>query len=170
MIQLWVNLPRTHKMSAPRYQSLTSANIPIGKLDEQGSHIRIIAGNWNGHTGGAQTVTPIELYDLRLKTGAHFDLNVPAGMNTALFLLKGAISIEGRSMEGEAKLALFSTTGESILIDARADSTILVLAGEPIDEPVAQMGPFVMNSRPELLQAVEDYRSGRMGHLTPPPQ
>ncbi len=170
MIQLWVNLPRSHKMSAPRYQSLTSANIPNAKLDEQGSEIRIIAGNWNDHPGGAQTVTPIELYDLRLKKGAHFDLKIPAAMNTALFLLKGAISIEGKSIEGEAKLALFSMTGESIMIGAQADSTILVLAGEPIDEPVAQMGPFVMNSRPELLQAVEDYRSGKMGHLTPTPR
>ena len=88
-------------------------------------------------------------------------------MNSALFLLKGGISIEGKSIEGEAKLALFSITGEHITLDARADSTILVLAGEPIDEPVAQMGPFVMNSRPELLQAVEDYRSGKMGHLAP---
>ena len=167
MIQLWVNLPRSHKMSPPRYQSLTNATIPTEKLDEQGSHIRIIAGNWNGHAGGAQTVTPIELYDLSLKTGAHFDLKLPAGMNAALFLLKGAISVEGKPIEGEAKLALFSMTGEHITLDAPADSTILVLAGEPIDEPVAQMGPFVMNSRPELLQAVEDYRSGKMGHLAP---
>lgn len=164
MIQLWVNLPRAYKMAEPRYQTLTAADIPEVKLDELGSQLRVIAGEWAGKSGPAKTFTRIELYDVRLKAGATLDLRLPK-MNSSLFLLHGILSLNATNFEGDAKIAVFSDAGEAIHVEAREESTFLVLAGTPIDEPVAQQGPFVMNSREELVQAVEDYRSGRMGHL-----
>ena len=165
MIQLWVNLPRAFKMTEPRYQTLTAADIPEVKLDDGGSLLRVIAGEWNGKSGPAKTFTPIQLYDVRLKSGAKLDLNIATTMNSSLFLLKGKLTVNTVAFEGQAKLAVLSGDGESIAVEAGEDSTFLVLAGTPIDEPVAQHGPFVMNTRAELLQAVEDYRSGKMGHL-----
>ena len=165
MVQLWVNLPRSNKMSAPRYQTLTSDSIPEIKLDAVGSSIRVIAGNFNGSAGPAKTFTPIELYDLKLNAGGAVKLQMPHDMNTSLFLLKGNVTANSHRLEGEAKLAVFSLSGETIEVAAQEDSTLLVLAGNPIDEPVVQHGPFVMNTREELVQAVDDYRSGKMGHL-----
>jgi quercetin 2,3-dioxygenase len=165
MIQLWVNLPRAFKMTEPRYQTLTAADIPVAILDDAGSLLRVIAGEWNGNSGPAKTFTPIQLYDVRLKPGAKLDMRLPPAMNTSLFLMKGALSTDGSLLEGQAKLAVFSAEGETVALEALEDSAFLVLAGTAIDEPVAQQGPFVMNTRQELLQAVEDYRSGKMGHL-----
>ncbi len=165
MIQLWVNLPRSYKMSAPRYQTLTKDSISEVELDSAGSKLRVIAGNWNGAEGPAKTFSPIELYDLQLKPGGVVNLQMPMGMNTSLFLLKGSIKANSHLLKGEAKLAVFSLSGTSILVEAHENSTFLVLAGKPIEEPVVQHGPFVMNTREELVQAVDDYRSGKMGHL-----
>ena len=164
MIQLWVNLPRVHKMDPPRYQTILSRAIPAVPVDDSGSVVRVIAGQFQGRLGAAQTFSPIQLLDLHWKAGAMADL--PADGNTSVFLLKGALLINGtETCRGEAKLALFSSAGSTITLEALEDSTALVLNGQPIDEPVARQGPFVMNTRHELMQAVEDYRAGKMGHL-----
>ena len=165
MIQLWVNLPRALKMSAPRYQELPEARIPKVEFAGGGS-ARVIAGELNGVRGPARTFTPVTLLDVRLKAGETAELPLPAGFNTAVFLLRGSVALNsGAKLEGEAKIALLDPDGELLVIDARQDSLLLVLAGEPIDEPVASYGPFVMNTRAELIQAVEDYRAGKMGRL-----
>jgi redox-sensitive bicupin YhaK (pirin superfamily) len=167
MIQLWVNLPKAYKMSTPRYQGIASEQIPVVEL-APGAVARIIAGELNGVTGAARTVTPLNVFDLRLQAGSRAEISLPHGHNAGVVLLRGEIQLNSaEALRGEAQLALLSADGDSVVIEARADTTLLLLSGEPIHEPVASYGPFVMNTQGEIRQAVEDYRAGRMGHLEP---
>ena len=164
MIQLWVNLPKQYKMSKPRYQTLLAADIPSIQLDKGVG--RVIAGQWNGQTGPAKTFTPVNLFDIRLNPGGKAALNLTEGHTAAIFLLSGGVKINGATdLTGEAQLAVLDPTGEDVEIEALENSKLLVMSGEPIREPIAHHGPFVMNTREELAQAVEDFRAGRMGHL-----
>ena len=165
-IQLWVNLPRSSKMSAPGYQTIVNDEIPVVQLDGGAGTLRVIAGSVRGAKGPAKTFTPIELYDLRLRAGHSMPLQIPNGYNVGLLILSGQASVEGSHRLTEAELAVFVSTGEPVTIIAKEDATILVMAGEAIDEPVARYGPFVMNTKAELVQAVNDYQSGKMGHLS----
>jgi redox-sensitive bicupin YhaK (pirin superfamily) len=165
MIQLWVNLPKAYKMSPPRYQGISSEQIPIAELGT-GAYARIIAGELSGVKGPARTFTPVNVFDVRLKAESRAELSVPAGHNTGLVLLRGDLALNSaKPLRGEAQLAVLSQGGDSVLLEAKADSIVLVLSGEPIHEPVASRGPFVMNTEAELRQAFEDYRAGKMGHL-----
>jgi redox-sensitive bicupin YhaK (pirin superfamily) len=165
MIQLWVNLPRALKMSKPRYQTLLEGQIPTVEFPG-GGYARVIAGELHGVKGPASTFTPVNLLDVRLTAGQTASLELPAAFNTAVFLLRGGVALNSSSIvEGEAKIALLDRDGELLTIEARQDSVLLVLSGESIDEPVASYGPFVMNTRAELAQAVDDYRAGKMGRL-----
>ena len=164
MIQLWVNLPRAHKMSAPGYQNIEQQQIPA--VDFAGGRLRVIAGEFEGARGPAKTFTPVNLFDAEIKGGGRAEVAIPAGFTAAVVLRKGSLLVNGEhKLEGEAKIATFEETGDRISIEAAKDSTLLILCGEPIREPVASYGPFVMNTEAELRQAVEDYRAGRMGHL-----
>jgi len=165
MIQLWVNLPRILKMGAPRYQTLLHDAIPQSNLGGSGGLIRIIAGEYQGMKGPAKTFTPVHLFDLRLQAGHQVELNLPAGFNTGLFVLSGGLVLNGLEKVGEAEMALCDPNGTRVQLQATEEATVLVLSGEPIHEPVARMGPFVMNTEDELVQAVNDYRAGKMGHL-----
>jgi redox-sensitive bicupin YhaK (pirin superfamily) len=165
MVQLWVNLPKTQKMSKPRYQGITKAQIPVIEL-EGGGHARVIAGELLGRLGPAKTFTPVNLFDVILKAGERFELPLPDGHNAAVVLRKGDVLINGTDkLSGEALIAPLSEEGDAVTLEAKADTQLLILSGEPIAEPVASYGPFVMNTREELAQAMEDYRAGRMGHL-----
>jgi redox-sensitive bicupin YhaK (pirin superfamily) len=165
MVQLWVNLPKAQKMSKPRYQGLLKEQIPVVQLGEGGT-ARVIAGELNGAKGPAQTFTPVNVFDVRLNAGSVAQLSLPEGHNAGIVLLRGSIQVNTtQTVEGEAKLALLSAEGEAVLLYAKQDSILLVLSGEPIDEPVASYGPFVMNTRDEIRQAVSDYGAGKMGHL-----
>ena len=164
MVQLWVNLPAAYKMSPPGYQNLLREQIPT--VDPEGGTLRVIAGQYGGARGPARTFTPVNLFDMRLAAGRKAELNLQAGFHTALVLLKGNLLLNGaQTLEGEAKIATFDAQGEQVGIEAREDTSFLVLNGEPIREPVASYGPFVMTTEAELRQAVEDYRARRMGHL-----
>jgi len=165
-IQLWVNLPRSRKMSAPGYQTILNAQIPNVELVGGAGHLRVIAGIFQGHKGPARTVTPVELYDLTLRAGGRAELSFPDGHNTSLFVLQGLVSANGSSDAGEAELIVCKRHGASVVIEAREDSRLLILSGQPIGEPIARYGPFVMNTKLELIQAVEDYKAGKMGHLS----
>ncbi|MGH7219134.1 MAG: pirin family protein [Nitrospiraceae bacterium] len=165
-IQLWVNLPKSSKMSAPGYQTIVNDQIPVVQLDGGTGSLRVIAGSVGGAKGPARTFTPIELYDLRLLAGHSIPLQIPNGYNVGLLILSGQVSVEGSHRLTEAELAVFTSTGEPVTIIAKEDATILVMAGEAIDEPVARYGPFVMNTKAELVQAVNDYQAGKMGHLS----
>jgi len=165
-IQLWVNLPKASKMSTPGYQTIVNDQIPVVQLDGGAGSLRVIAGSVGGAKGPAKTFTPIELYDLRLRAGHSMPLQIPNGYNVGLLILSGQASVEGSHRLTEAELAVFVSTGEPMTIIAEEDATILEMAGEAIDEPVARYGPFVMNTKAELVQAVNDYQAGKMGHLS----
>jgi redox-sensitive bicupin YhaK (pirin superfamily) len=165
-IQLWVNLPKAVKMSSPRYQTLVSSAIPTVDLDGGAGSLRVIAGEFHGTKGPANTFSPVHLYDLRLKAGHRIDLPLPEGFNSSLFVLHGEVTLNGAQDVREVEIALLKQEGERVSIEAKRDATVLVLSGKPIAEPIARYGPFVMNTRDELIQAVQDYQAGKMGHLS----
>jgi quercetin 2,3-dioxygenase len=165
-IQLWVNLPRAQKMSTPRYQTILNADISKVELEGGAGRLRVIAGTAQGQKGPAHTVTPIELYDLELVAGHRAELNLPDGHNTSIFVVQGLVSVNGSRDAGEAELFVCRRNGSLVAIEAKSDSRILLMSGEPIDEPIARHGPFVMNTKAELVQAVNDYQAGKMGHLS----
>ena len=167
MVQLWVNLPGAVKMSPPRYQALSKETIPSSALPNGGGQVRVIAGECHGARGPARTFTPVHLYDLRLNAGHRVTLTLPEGFNTSLLVLKGEVVVDGHTAK-DAEFVLLDPKGEEFSVEATGDAALLVLGGEPILEPVVGYGPFVMNTQDEVRQAVEDYRSGRMGHLTAP--
>jgi redox-sensitive bicupin YhaK (pirin superfamily) len=164
MIQLWVNLPKIHKMTTPRYQGITSAEIPKVAFGDD-SYARVIAGELQGVKGPAKTFTPVNVFDVRLAAGAKAEIELGEGHHTAVVLLRGGVSVNGSNVHGAAQLAVLSPAGETVAIEAKEESTLLILSGEPINEPVASYGPFVMNTQDEIRQAIEDYQSGKMGHL-----
>jgi quercetin 2,3-dioxygenase len=165
MVQLWVNLPAAYKMSKPKYQAIVDEQIPSVELgpDVKG---RVIAGELNGVKGPAQTFTPVNIFDIQMEAGGRGELNLPAGHNSAIVLLRGDVIVNSATaLEGEALIAPLGSSGDGIRLEARKQSLILVLSGAPINEPVASYGPFVMNTDAELRQAFADYEAGRMGHL-----
>jgi redox-sensitive bicupin YhaK (pirin superfamily) len=161
MVQLWVNLPAKDKMSAPRYQEISDGTIPAVALGADGSIARIIAGAYNGTKGPARTVTPLNLWDLRLAAGHRTELTLPDGHTTIVLVLKGSVAVNGGETVNAAELALFERAGERIALEARADSTLLLMSGQPIDEPIVGYGPFVMNTQAEIDQAMADFQAGR---------
>jgi len=168
MVQLWVNLPKAHKLSKPRYQGLTNENIPHVRLGGAG-YARVIAGELNGTQGPAKTFTPVNVFDVRLKAGTKTELALPVGHNGAVVLLHGDVLLNSADeLKGEAKIGWLSSEGDRITLEIKEDTVLLVLSGEPIKEPVMSYGPFVMNTREEILQAVADYQAGKMGHLEAP--
>jgi redox-sensitive bicupin YhaK (pirin superfamily) len=157
-IQLWVNLPAKYKMIAPHYQSITNDKIPVVKLDENGSVLRVIAGDYQGTKGPAATYTPINLWDLRLLAGQTVELDIPEDYTTMLFALKGSVKINNSATMNDVELAFFERKGKTILLSALKEATLMVMSGVPIDEPIAGYGPFVMNTEEEIRQAIEDFR------------
>ena len=165
-IQLWVNLPKAFKMTSPRYQTLVKEDIPVVDLGGGAGQLRVIAGTFRGVSGPAKTFSPVHLYDLRLTAGHQVDVALPEGFNSSLFVLRGQVVVNGAQHVGEVELALLGQRGERVTLEAKQDTTLLVLSGQPIHEPVARYGPFVMNTRDEIIQAVHDYQAGKMGHLS----
>jgi redox-sensitive bicupin YhaK (pirin superfamily) len=165
VVQLWVNLPRAVKMSPPRYQTLLKDAIPVVVLPDGSGSVRVIAGQHGGVRGPAETFTPINLYDLRLRAGHRLTLTLPDGFNTGILVLRGELVVNGSHPAGEAEFVLFDPLGDQVAVEAAQDATLLLLSGEPIREPIASRGPFVMNTQEELVQAMNDYRAGKMGHL-----
>lgn len=165
MVQLWVNLPARFKKSPPGYQDVVETATPVVSLADGAGKVRVIAGEFEKEKGPARTFTPIELWDLRLRAGKVANLRVPAGQSTALLFLRGGARVNGSRAVDEGELAVLDRDGETLSIEAGADSTILLLSGAPIDEPVVGYGPFVMNTEGEIRQAMLDYQAGRMGHL-----
>jgi redox-sensitive bicupin YhaK (pirin superfamily) len=165
MVQLWVNLPAAHKMSAPRYQGIVAAQIPSVSLPAAAGQLRVIAGEFAGHRGPAQTFTPMNVWDLRLERGHSAVLPIPAGHTSAVVVLRGAVRAGPEHRAAPAELMVFSPQGDAVELSADVDSVVLVLSGEPINEPIAGMGPFVMNTREELAVAVADFQAGRFGRM-----
>ncbi|MEO8224125.1 MAG: pirin family protein [Gammaproteobacteria bacterium] len=170
MLQLWVNLPTRHKMTAPRYQALLDADIPAVVLPGGAGTVRVIAGTFGAApdtvaTGPARTVTPINLLDVRLAAGGRLRLPLAAGTTAALYVLKGGIQVNGREQAAATDLVLLDREGADAEITATGAATLLVMNGEPINEPISGYGPFVMNTPAEIQQALADFRSGRLATL-----
>jgi len=164
MVQLWVNLPAKDKMTPPAYQAITRNMIPEVVLE--GGRARIIAGELGGTKGPARTFTPINLWDVRLDADAEIILPLPDGHNAMVAVLSGHVTIDGSGV-GEAEIARLSANGEGVAIRADGDAVLLIMTGEPIDEPVFGHGPFVMNTEGEIRQAIADFNSGRFGAMAP---
>jgi len=164
VLQLWVNLPAKSKMTAPRYQTLLRRDIPVVDLPEDGGSVRVIAGEFGGVSGPARTFTPINLFDLRLRSGRRVQLALRDGCSAALFILKGGVLVNGEAA-GEGELVVFRREGDAAELEATSDATVFVMNGEPIDEPISGYGPFVMNTPEEIRQAIADMHTGRLGKI-----
>jgi quercetin 2,3-dioxygenase len=165
MVQLWVNLRAQDKRAPAGYQTLLKGQIPKVALPQDAGTVRVIAGDYDGKRGPAKTFTPIHLWDVQLRAGTKAELPLPDGHTSLFLVIKGEVSVSGGRAAVEGDLAIFDRTGYGIELAARTESRLLVMAGEPIDEPVVGHGPFVMNSRAEIQQAFEDYQLGKMGQL-----
>jgi quercetin 2,3-dioxygenase len=167
MVQLWVNLPARDKMSEPHYQAIVDRQIPSVALPEGAGRVRVIAGDYDGHEGPARTFTPMNVWDIRLGRGKQAAFTLPEGHTTAVVVLHGSVRVNGEVV-GEAQVALLDRAGDSVRLEAGEDATVLLLAGEPIDEPIVGHGPFVMNTKAEIVTAIEDFNAGRFGRIAEP--
>lgn len=165
MMQLWVNLPARHKMAKPRYQTILDASIPRVALDDDAGTLRVIAGEFEGQRGPAETFTPIEVWDLRLADGRSVTLRTPEGHTTAIVPMQGRAIVNGAKAAGASQLVRLARDGGEFTVKAEGELSALVLAGEPIAEPVVGYGPFVMNSEREIAAAFADFQSGRFGQM-----
>ena len=165
MAQLWVNLPAEHKMSAPRYQTILDAEIPQVQLAADAGSVRVIAGSFDGRDGPAATFSTLNVWDVRLRAGRTTRLLLPEGHTAALAVLRGSITANGSRVVGGAELVVLDRTGDEVLIEAGADSTLLLLSGAPLEEPVVGYGPFVMNTRQEIETAIRDFQRGSFGRM-----
>jgi len=165
MVQLWVNLPARDKMATPGYQSILSADIPPVDLPGDAGSLRVIAGEFDGAKGPARTFTPVNVWDMRLNRDASIELDLPEGHNAAIVVLTGHVTVGGTQAAGEAEVVLLGKDGAGTTIDADGNAMLLVLTGEPIEEPIVGYGPFVMNSEAEIRQAIDDFNKGEFGRM-----
>lgn len=165
MVQLWVNLPAKDKLSPPKYQSIVDARIPRVPLSGGAGTARVIAGELQGVRGPASTFTPINAWDLDLLSHQTVNLPLVSGHTALAVVQSGTIEVE-KTLLKAGELALFDRTGGPVAVQCSAAARVLVLTGEPLQEPVVGQGPFVMNTREQIREAILDYQSGKMGRLT----
>jgi redox-sensitive bicupin YhaK (pirin superfamily) len=165
MVQLWVNLPAKDKMSPPGYQTLLDGEIPSVALADCGGRVRVIAGEYAGARGPAKTFTPINIWDARLTAGGKVEFALPEGHTLALLVQRGSVRVHSGESAGASQFVLFAREGGSIAVEAETDAKLLLLSGAPIDEPVVQYGPFVMNTEDEIRQAIVDFNAGKFGDI-----
>ena len=163
MVQLWVNLPSQYKMSAPKYQAIKNADIP--RYTSEGVEIEVIAGDYKGVAGAASTFSPVNMLNVKLSKGATADFSFPAHYNTAVLVIEGNVLVNNTDEAPTDHFVLMENDGETFKVTAQDDAIVLVLSGEPLNEPIVAYGPFVMNTREEIVQAFEDVRAGKFGHL-----
>lgn len=164
MVQLWVNLPKKYKSTPAHYQPITADQMGKVELADGKGVVNVIAGELNGVKGPAATYSPVNLFDIKLKKEGELFTSLPAGYNTALLVINGSVLVNGEKAK-EHSFVLFKNEGEDISIRAVEDSVVLLLSGEPIDEPIASYGPFVMNTQQEIYEAVQDFQAGKFGVL-----
>ena len=165
MVQLWVNLPAKYKMSQPKYQGLTNDQISKYQIPNGGGIIEVIAGGYNNVKGAASTFTPVHLLNAKLNKGTKESFSFPSHYNTSLLVIEGSIKINDMQTAAADHFVLFENKGEDFTVEALENSIVLILSGEPIKEPIASHGPFVMNTQEEIVQAFEDYNNGAFGEL-----
>ena len=165
MVQLWVNLPAKDKMSSPKYRGIKKSELQQFALPNDTGVIEIIAGSYQNKKGSASTFSPIEMYNAHLNNGAKATFNFAAHYNTGIVVIECKIKVNGNEMANTDQFIHFKNEGEEIEVEALADSVILILSGEPIDEPITAYGPFLMNNPEEIQQAIADYNNGKFGYL-----
>jgi hypothetical protein len=164
MVQLWVNLPKKDKLTPAHYQAITKEQMIKVELPDDKGIVNVIAGTFNGIKGSAQTYSPVNLFDIKLKKGGEVITSLPSEYNTAILLINGKAEVNGE-IANEHSFVLFKNSGEEITIKAVEDSVLLVLSGEPLNEPIASYGPFVMNTQQEIMESIEEFQSGKFGVL-----
>ncbi len=164
MVQLWINLPAKDKMGKPKYQAIKQTEVAKVSLVDQGGNIEVISGNYQGVTGNADTFTPIQMYNTRINQGGKVKFSFPANFNTGMMMIQGSIVVNGEKV-GVNNFIYFENAGTEIEIEALESSILLVLSGEPINEPIVHYGPFLMNTEGEIEQAISDYNQGKFGYL-----
>lgn len=163
MVQLWVNLPAKDKMSTPKYQAIENSNIPKIKVD--GGIVEVIAGSYQNQQGAASTFTPVNMLNAKLTSGGSATFSFPSNHNTCILVIEGEVILNDTEDVPLDHLALFKNEGETFTLKATQNSIILILSGEPINEPIAAHGPFVMNTREQIMEAFQDYELGKFGEL-----
>ncbi|CQI90001.1 pirin family protein [Yersinia rohdei] len=169
MVQLWVNLPAKAKMATPGYQAIRSESIPQVELPDAAGSLRVIAGDYAGEHGPARSFSPLSVWDIRLNQGKSVELSLPDGWNTALIVLRGTVQVNGDAVARDAEMVLLDAAGSHVTIEANNDALLLLLSGEPIDEPIIGYGPFVMNTQQQIAEAIADFNSGRFGSMESQP-
>ena len=166
MVQLWGNLPAADKMTAPKYQAIEAEGIPVIQFDDGAGHIRVIAGQFAEQAGPASTFSPVNVWDGALKAGHAQYIHVPVDHNTLVVVLEGEMSLNGSQKVADHSIVLFANDGKAeIQLEATTDAKFLVLTGKPLNEPIQGHGPFVMNSKNEIIQAFSDFNSGKFGEI-----
>ncbi|MFB9998141.1 pirin family protein [Providencia rustigianii] len=165
MVQLWVNLPAKDKLAAPGYQLLQRDSIPNIDLPNDAGVLRVIAGDYLGHSGAARTFTSLDVWDLRLNKGKTVGIQTKVGRNVGLVMLRGSIYVDGHTALTEGELMILDGSDSNIVLEATDDALVLFLSGEAIDEPVVGYGPFVMNTTQEINEAINDFNSGKFGRI-----
>jgi redox-sensitive bicupin YhaK (pirin superfamily) len=165
VVQLWVNLPAKYKMTPAKYQTIENKHMTKVLLDDGKSSIELIAGEYKGKKGPASVFSPVDLFNVKLIKGAKVIFSFNKNYNTGMLVIDGEIKINNMKTASENYFILFGHEGEDINIEAVEKSTVLVLSGEPINEPIASYGPFVMNTESEIKQAFEDFKTGKFGYL-----
>ncbi|MCR1837325.1 pirin family protein [Rodentibacter caecimuris] len=165
MVQLWVNLPAKDKMTEPKYQAIKSADIPVVKLPNDAGQVRVIAGELLGATGSASTFSPINMWDTTMNANATHTFSVPESHNVVILVLEGTIQVGGEAIARRGELVTFERGGADVLIESNNEAKLLILTGEPLNEPIVGYGPFVMNTREQIVEAFNDVQSGKFGRL-----
>jgi redox-sensitive bicupin YhaK (pirin superfamily) len=165
MVQLWVNLPAKDKMSKPKYQAIAKDKMAVYDLPENAGKIEVIAGEYKGVKGPAETFSPVFMMNAKLNAGGKADFSFPKVNNTILLVIEGSIVVNGKENVATDHLVLFENEGEDFTIEVSEDAVVLILSGEPLNEPIAAHGPFVMNTQQEIVQAFEDFNLGKFGYL-----
>lgn len=163
MVQLWINLPAKDKMSAPKYQAIEHKNIPT--VEVENGMIEVIAGEYNQTKGAASTFSPVNMLNAKLTSGGKASFNFPAHYNTVLLVIEGEVKVNNEEIVPTDHLLLFANEGENFEIEATENSVVLILSGEPLNEPIASYGPFVMNTQDEIRAAFDDFNNGKFGTL-----
>ena len=166
MIQLWVNLPAADKMAPPSYQAITGEQIPVVPLAAANGEIRVIAGEFQGHAGPAKTFSPMLVWDVTLQDHANVLLDVPDGWNTAVIARSGSSLINEHARAAVGQMVVLSSQGNQVQIQTEAESQLLLISGEPLNEPIEGYGPFVMNTKEEIRQAIRDFQQGDFGKMS----
>ena len=164
MVQLWVNLPKKDKSTAAHYQAITADQMGKVELPNNAGLVNVIAGTFNETKGPASTYSPVNLFDIKLKKDGEVNFAIPAAYNTAMLVINGNVEVNGQKA-AEHSFVLFGNEGEDISVKATVDAVLLVLSGEPINEPIVSYGPFVMNTEEEIHEAIKDFQSGKFGVL-----